>query len=79
MKMNNIAYTPQEAARIIGISYWSILKFIKEKKIPCSRVGHKILIRKDVLENMLLEAEKVEQQRDKAKEKTIKQKKVKNS
>lgn len=50
--------TAKEAAQYLGISYWLITQLVKRKQIPCSRVGRRILFRKEILDIYLSEKEK---------------------
>lgn len=50
-------YTTQMAKDYLGISYWLLLKMVKEKKIPHIRAGNLILFRKAALDNWLTEQE----------------------
>ena len=45
--------TMKEAAEYLGISYWLVTQLVKRKQIPCSRVGGKVLFRKEALDNYL--------------------------
>ena len=50
MALDNIkrtTLTAKEAAEYLGISYWLITQLVKRKQIPCSRVGKRILFRKE--------------------------------
>ena len=50
--------TMREAAEYLGISYWLINQLVKRKQIPCSRVGGKVLFRREALDKYLNEKEK---------------------
>jgi len=56
-KMQRTTLTAKEAAEYLGISYWLITQLVKRKQIPCSRVGRRILFRKDVLDVYLSKKE----------------------
>lgn len=61
MEVKNIqrtTLTANEAAKYLGISYWLITQLVKRKQIPCSRVGKRILFRKEILDIYLSEKEK---------------------
>lgn len=61
MAVDNIkrtTLTAKEAAQYLGISYWLITQLVKRKQIPCSRVGRRILFRKEILDIYLSEKEK---------------------
>lgn len=49
-KIQRTTLTAKEAAEYLGISYWLITQLVKRKQIPCSRVGRRILFRKDALD-----------------------------
>ena len=49
--------TAKEAAEYLGISYWLITQLVKRKQIPCSRIGKRILFRKEVLDIYLSKKE----------------------
>ena len=57
-KMQRTTLTAKEAAEYLGISYWLITQLVKRKQIPCSRVGRRILFRKEILDIYLSEKEK---------------------
>ncbi len=50
--------TMKETAEYLGVSYWLVTQLVKRKQIPCSRVGGKVLFRKEALDNYLNEKEK---------------------
>jgi excisionase family DNA binding protein len=57
-KLNNrITLDAKEAAKYIGISYWSILELTKRKKIPFSQVGGRKLFRRESLDKWLEDLE----------------------
>lgn len=56
-KMQRTTLTAKEAAEYLGISYWLITQLVKRKQIPCSRVGKRILFRKEVLDVYLSKKE----------------------
>ncbi len=56
-KMQRTTLTAKEAAEYLGISYWLITQLVKRKQIPCSRVGRRILFRKDALDVYLSKKE----------------------
>ena len=49
--------TAKEAAEYLGISYWLITQLVRRKQIPCSRVGKRILFRKEALDIYLSKQE----------------------
>lgn len=49
-RIQRTTLTAKEAAEYLGISYWLITQLVKRKQIPCSRVGKRILFRKEVLD-----------------------------
>ena len=58
-KMQRTTLTAKEAAEYLGISYWLITQLVKRKQIPCSRVGKRILFRKEALDIYLSKKEKI--------------------
>ena len=52
-KYGKLAMTVEEAAAFTGIGRNTLRDLISTKKIPVLRVGRKILIRTDTLENFL--------------------------
>lgn len=57
-RIKRITLTAREAAEYLGISYWLITQLVKRKQIPCSRVGKRILFRKEILDIYLSKKEK---------------------
>lgn len=57
-RIQRTTLTAKEAAEYLGISYWLITQLVKRKQIPCSRVGKRILFRKEILDIYLNEKEK---------------------
>ena len=49
-RVQRTTLTAKEAAEYLGISYWLITQLVKRKQIPCSRVGKRILFRKEALD-----------------------------
>lgn len=49
-RIQRTTLTAKEAAEYLGISYWLITQLVRRKQIPCSRVGKRILFRKEVLD-----------------------------
>ena len=49
-KIQRTTLTAKEASEYLGISYWLITQLVKRKQIPCSRVGKRILFRKEALD-----------------------------
>ena len=52
-KVQRTTLTMKEAAEYLGVSYWLINQLVRRKQIPCSKVGGKILIRVQVLDEYL--------------------------
>ncbi|MEZ7892720.1 MAG: helix-turn-helix domain-containing protein [Candidatus Wallbacteria bacterium] len=52
-----ITITAKQAARIIGISYWSLLEMCKRGEIPYIPIGKKRLFRQEALLRWLEERE----------------------
>jgi excisionase family DNA binding protein len=47
--MDRITLSAREAAEFLGISYWMILELVKQKRLPCVKVGNRKLFRKETL------------------------------
>ena len=58
-KVTRITLTMKETAEYLGVSYWLVTQLVRRKQIPCSRVGGKVLFRKEALDKYLNEKEKV--------------------
>lgn len=56
-KVTRTTLTMKETAEYLGVSYWLVTQLVKRKQIPCSRVGGKVLFRKEVLDNYLQKQE----------------------
>lgn len=56
-RMQRTTLTAKETAEYLGISYWLITQLVKRKQIPCSRVGKRILSRKEALDIYLSKKE----------------------
>lgn len=56
-KIHRTTLTAKEAAEYLGISYWLIIQLVRRKQIPCSRVGKRILFRKEALDIYLSKKE----------------------
>lgn len=56
-KMQRTTLTAKKAAEYLGISYWLITQLVRRKQIPCSRVGKRILFRKEALDIYLSKKE----------------------
>ena len=56
-KVQRTTLTMKEAAEYLGISYWLITQLVRIKQIPCSRVGKRILFRKEALDIYLSKKE----------------------
>lgn len=57
-KVTRTTLTIKETAEYLGVSYWLVTQLVKRKQIPCSRVGGKVLFRKEALDKYLNEKEK---------------------
>ena len=56
-KVTRTTLTMKETAEYLGVSYWLVTQLVKRKKIPCSRVGGKVLFRKEARDNYLQKQE----------------------
>ena len=56
-KISRTTLTMKETAEYLGVSYWLVTQMVKRKQIPCSRVGGKVLFRKEALDNYLKQKE----------------------
>ena len=56
-KIQRTTLTAKEAAEYLGVSYWLITQLVRRKQIPCSRVGKRILFRKEALDIYLSKQE----------------------
>ena len=56
-KVKRTTLTMKETAEYLGVSYWLVTQLVKRKRIPCSRVGGKVLFRKEALDNYLKQKE----------------------
>ncbi len=56
-KITRTTLTMKETAEYLGVSYWLVTQQVKRKQIPCSRVGGKVLFRKEVLDSYLKQKE----------------------
>ena len=54
--MEKLAYTVQEAAKVLNIGMNKTYELIQQNQIPFIRVGRKILIPKKTLEKWLIES-----------------------
>ena len=57
-KVTRTTLTMKETAEYLGVSYWLVTQLVRRKQIPCSRVGGKVLFRKEALDKYLNEKEK---------------------
>ena len=57
-KVTRTTLTMRETAEYLGISYWLVTQLVRRKQIPCSRVGGKVLFRREALDKYLNEKEK---------------------
>lgn len=55
-RIHRTTLTAKEAADYLGISYWLITQLVK-KRILCSRVGKRLLFRKEALDIFLSKKE----------------------
>lgn len=56
--LQNSVMTAKETAEYLGISYWLLLKLVKESKIPHSKYGRKIIFRRTTLDSYIDEQER---------------------
>ena len=56
-KVERKTLTMKETAEYLGISYWLTTQLVRRKQIPCSRVGKRILFRKEALDIYLSKKE----------------------
>ena len=56
-KIIRTTLTMKETAEYLGVSYWLVTQLVKRKQIPCSRVGGKVLFRKEALDSYLKQKE----------------------
>lgn len=56
-KISRTTLTMKETAEYLGVSYWLVTQLVKRKQIPCSRVGGKVLFRKEALDSYLKQKE----------------------
>lgn len=49
----------KEAAEYLGISYWLILELAKQKKIPHTRAGKRVIFRKESLDKWMDQQEEL--------------------
>ena len=57
-KVTRTTLTMRETAEYLGVSYWLVTQLVRRKQIPCSRVGGKVLFRKEAIDGYLNEKEK---------------------
>ena len=57
-KVTRTTLTMRETAEYLGVSYWLVTQLVRRKQIPCSRVGGKVLFRREALDKYLNEKEK---------------------
>ena len=43
----------KEAAEHIGVSYWTLLQYVREKKVPFIKLGKRYLFREESLDKWL--------------------------
>jgi len=48
-----LAYSIAEAAELIGVSSATIRRLIESRKLPCARLGDRVLIKRESLEELL--------------------------
>jgi excisionase family DNA binding protein len=51
--VQRLAYGIAEAAELIGVSTATIRRLIDANKLPCARVGDRVLIKRESLEELL--------------------------
>lgn len=56
-KIKRTTLSMKETAEYLGVSYWLVSQLVKRKQIPCSRVGGRLLFRREVLDNYLKQKE----------------------
>ncbi|WP_421535590.1 helix-turn-helix domain-containing protein [Priestia sp. D3YE.R1] len=56
--MNKLTLTVKEAAECIGVSKDLIYKMVQEKRIPCLRIGKRLLFRRESIEEWMISQEK---------------------
>lgn len=56
-KITRTTLTMKETAEYLGVSYWLVTQLVKRKQIPCSRVGGKVLFRKEAIDSYLKQKE----------------------
>lgn len=56
-KVERTTLTMKETAEYLGILYWLVNQLVKRKKIPCARVGDRVLFRVQALDEYLKEKE----------------------
>ena len=49
--------TAKETAEFLGISYWLVTELVKKRKLPCAKVGGRLLFRADTLNEYLKQQE----------------------
>ena len=47
----------KEASEYLGVSYWLVTQLVRKKKLPFSKIGSKVLFRKDALDYFLSKQE----------------------
>lgn len=55
--MERTTLTAQEAASYLGVSYWSLLNMARQGQVPHSRVGKKLVFRKQTIDQWLTKQE----------------------
>jgi len=56
-EIKRVTLTMKEASEYLGVSYWLVTQLVKRKQIPCSKVGGKVLFRKEALDYYLTNQE----------------------
>ena len=56
-KVERTTLTMKETAEYLGISYWLVNQLVRRKQIPCARVGGRVLLRVQALDEYLKEKE----------------------
>lgn len=53
INISRTTLTAKEAAEYLGISYWFVTQLVKRKKLPCIRLGNRLLFRVETLQQYL--------------------------
>lgn len=55
MERNSIRFNVSQAAEYLGISHHTVRLWVKEKKLPCIRLGRRVLFDRQALDAYLQE------------------------